>query len=358
MRRRGLLGLALAPVAACDRPEPTPPDRAGPPDGLRDPRLRALTWARLAPSAGNAQPWQVALAGADRMTLRSDPARTLPVLDPAGRQARIALGAFVELAVMAAAAEGRGCEVAPAPDGAVALRLAAAPGLPADPLFAALPRRQTKRLAYDLLEPAKPAEEAALLAAAGTAVRFGCVVEPERVARLRELARHAHEQAQESAAVAREEVAWLRLDGAAEDGIPVRGSPVRWARALGLLSAGQLADPTSLAFRMARLQWANLFAATASFGWLATAADGAADRFAAGRAYQRVDLAAAALGLAIHPVSEALGDIPALGEARGELERLLGAPGRVQMMFRLGRAGPQPRTPRRPVEAFVANRVE
>ena len=109
---------------------------------------------------------------------------------------------------------------------------------------------------------------------------------------------------------------------------------------------------------MARLQWANLFAATASFGWIATLADGAEDRLAAGRAYQRVDLAAAAQGLAIHPVSEALGNVPALGGARGELERLLGAPGRVQMLFRLGRAGPQPPTPRRPVEAFTVVTVE
>ncbi len=92
---------------------------------------------------------------------------------------------------------------------------------------------------------------------------------------------------------------------------------------------------------MARLQWANLFAATASFGWIGTADDGPDDRLAAGRAYQRVDLAAASLGLAIHPVSESLGDVPALGDARAELESRLGvrSPGRVQMLFRLGRAG-------------------
>ena len=358
MRRRGLLGLALAPLAACDGPPVTPDAWSGPSSELRDPRLRALAWARLAPSPGNAQPWRATLAGADRLILREDPTRALPAVDPDGRQARIALGAFLELAVMAAAAEGRRCEVAPLPDAAVALRLAAVSGLPPDPLFAALPRRRTTRLAYDLLKPVEPAEAAALLAAAGTAVRFGCAVAPERVGRLRELARRAHEQAQEIAAVARAEAAWLRLDETAEDGIPVRGAPVRWARELGLLSAGQLADPASLAFRVARLQWANLFAATASFGWIATAADGAADRLAAGRAYQRVDLAAAALGLAIHPVSEALGDVPALDAARGELERLLGAPGRVQMLFRLGRAGPQPPSPRRPDAAFMTMTVE
>ena len=126
----------------------------------------------------------------------------------------------------------------------------------------------------------------------------------------------------------------------------MRGAEVRWAARLGLLSPARLAEPNSPAARMARLQWANLFAATASFGWLATQADRTADRLDAGRAYQRVDLAAAALGLAIHPVSEALGDFVGLADMRTELERLLGVspPVRVQMLFRLGQAGPQPPT--------------
>lgn len=358
MRRRGLFGLALAPLAACDGPETIPRAWSGPPDSLRDPRLRVLAWARLAPSACNAQPWRAALSGLDSIELRADPTRALRALDPDGRQARIALGAFVELAVLAAAAEGRRGEVIARPDGSVSLRFVPDPGARLDPLFAALPLRRTTRLAYDLEKPVEPAEAAALAAAAGTAVGFGCVVEPETVAALRKLTREARERAQAMPAVARESADWLRLDGAAEDGIPVRGSAVRWARALGLLAPAQLADAGSLAAWMARLQWANLFAATASFGWIATARDEAADRLAAGRAYQRVDLAAASLGLAIHPVSEALGDVPALGGERGQLERLLRPSGRMQILFRLGRAGPQAHTPRRPVEALLEGSVE
>lgn len=317
-----------------------------------------LAWARLAPSAGNAQPWLVALAGPARAVLRTDPSRRLAALDPDGRQARIALGAFVELAVLAAGAEGRHGAIAALPDGALELTLAPDPAVRPDPLFAALLQRRSTRLAYNLDKPVAPAEAAALAAAAGTAVSFGCVAEPERVASLRELARRARERAQEVPEVARESAAWLRLDDAAADGIPVRGASVRWARELELLSARQLADPASLAFRLARLQWANLFAATASFGWIATPRDEAADRIAAGRAYQRVDLQAAALGIAIHPVSEALGDVPALSGVRDELVPLLGSPGRVQMLFRLGRAGPQAPTPRRPVAAILQRIVE
>ena len=364
MRRRGLLGLAAASLAACGGPEPELAAWRGPPPDLRDARLRILTWARLAPSPCNTQPWHAALAGPDRIELCCDPARRLTAADPDGRQARLALGAFIELAVLAAAAEGRRAEVLKVPDGSVALRVTPQPAIRLDPLFAALPLRRTTRLAYDLEKPVSEPEAETLAAAAGPAVRFGCVVEPAAVAALRALTADAHRRAQAIPELAREGAAWLRLDGAADaawpDGIPLRGAEVRWAHRLGLLSPDRLADADSVAARMARLQWANLFVATASFGWIDTADDGSDDRLAAGRAYQRVDLAAASLGLAIHPVSESLGDVPALGDARAELESRLGvrSPGRVQMLFRLGRAGPQPHTPRRSVEAILGRSVE
>ena len=236
------------------------------------------------------------------MVLACDPARALRALDPDGRQALIALGAFVELAVLAALAAGRWAEVALHDDGVASIVLLPDPVLRPDPLFAALPHRRSTRLAYDLEKPITPPDATALADAAGPAVGFGCVVEPRAVAVLRSLTRAAHERAERLHTVAAEDASWLRLEGredaAALGGIPVRGMEVRWATRLGLLSPARLAEPNSPAARMARLQWANLFAATASFGWLATQADRTADRLDAGRAYQRVDLAAAAVGLA------------------------------------------------------------
>jgi len=364
VRRRGLLGLAAASLAACGGPEPEHAAWRGPPPDLRDIRLRILSWARLAPSPCNTQPWLAALDGPERIELRCDPARRLTAGDPDGRQARLALGAFVELAVLAAAAEGRRAEAQSLPDGSVTLRVMRQPAIQPDSLFTALPLRRTTRLAYDLEKLVSEPEAETLAVAAGLAMRFDCVVEPDAVAALRALAADAHRRAQAIPELAREGAAWLRLDGAADaarpDGIPLHGAEVRWAHRLGLLSPDRLADANSVAARMARLQWANLFAATASFGWIATADDRADDRLAAGRAYQRVDLAAASLGLAIHPVSECLGDVPMLGDARAELEGRLGVrpPGRVQMLFRLGRAGPQVHTPRRSVEAILGQTVE
>ncbi len=82
---------------------------------------------------------------------------------------------------------------------------------------------------------------------------------------------------------------------------------VWWLTQLGVLSRANLSRAGSPAWQLGRLQWQNLVAGTASFGWLVTADDSMASRIAAGRAYQRVDLAAAAAGVAIHPVSQALG---------------------------------------------------
>ena len=149
---------------------------------------------------------------------------------------------------------------------------------------------------------------------------------------------------------------WTRL-GAAEvaarpDGLALTGTPVWWLRQLGLLSQASLARPGSLAWRLGRLQWENLIAGTASFGWLATDDDGLANRIAAGRAYQRVDLAAAAAGVAIHPVSQALGDYAEQAEPRRRLDAILGVgpPARVQMLFRV-----RLRRPASPIAAPAAH---
>jgi hypothetical protein len=338
----------------------------GPPPDLADPRLVALAWALLAPSPHNTQPWRAELSGTDGILLRVDRARLLPVVDADGRQTLIAHGAFLELLALAAGAQGRRAEVALFPDARPddppvgAVRLVADTGAAPDPLFAALPQRRSTRLAFDPEKPLKPPHAEVLRqAAAGAAVRLEYATDPEPVGRLRALAREAFELEYALPPALEETVGWMRL-GAGEvaarpDGLAIAGTPVWWLTRLGLLSREQLRTPGSLAWRMGRLQWDNLFAGTASFGWLVTARDEPADRIAAGRAYQRLDLAAAANGVAIHPVSQALGDHAATAEARRRLDQLLGIrpPARVQMLFRLGYAGPQPPSPRRPLRAVA-----
>ena len=374
LRRRRLLDLAargglLLPTAflpACDDTPPRPavaPWR-GPPAGLAEPALAALSWAVLAPSPLNTQPWLVEHRPPDRLALRLDPQRLLPAGDPRARQAVIALGAFLELLALAMAARGHdaGIELAASAELAAVARgarplarigLRPDAGAGPDPLLAALPWRRSSRQAFDPEKPLKAGDEPRLRAAVtGLDVRLGIVREHVAVAALRARCEAAFLAAQARKDVLAEQAAWLRLDPAElarrPDGLPLTGAAIWCLRQVRLLTAADLADPDGLAALLRRLVWHNLFLGTASFGWLATRGDGLPERILAGRAYQRLDLACAAAGVAIHPVSEAVEAMTAPADLTD-----LAPPWRIQMLFRLGYAGPMPPTPRREVAAIL-----
>lgn len=82
-----------------------------------DVRIRALSYAVLAPNAHNRQPWLVDLSEPNVVTLHCELDRRLPETDPFDRQITISLGCFLELFVLAAAEEGFGAEIAFFPDG-------------------------------------------------------------------------------------------------------------------------------------------------------------------------------------------------------------------------------------------------
>ena len=83
-----------------------------------DPRMRALSYAILAPNPHNRQPWLVDLRQDGEVTLYADTDRLLPHTDPFSRQIVIGLGCFLELLVMAAAEDGYGVTLDLFPDGA------------------------------------------------------------------------------------------------------------------------------------------------------------------------------------------------------------------------------------------------
>ena len=134
MKRRKFLQLAGGGVvmsasaggvfAATRRPERAlAPWAAAGGSAYRDPRLRALSYAVLAPNPHNRQPWIFALEGDDRVVLSFDVNRQLPETDPFDRQLTIGLGCFLELMVMAAEAEGRQVDLQLFPDGSSPQRL-------------------------------------------------------------------------------------------------------------------------------------------------------------------------------------------------------------------------------------------
>ena len=228
------------------------------------------------------------------------------------------------------------------------------------PLFAALPHRRTTRLAFDLEKPVtRPHARAADRGGRSVGVRLRCH-RPAPVAALRTLAPDGARRAERAGAWRAEEARWLRL-GADEIAAAQRRHPgARRSIALGRAHWGcsrprQLADPDAAAARMARLLWDNLFAATASFGWLATADDGLRERL------EPAAPTSASTWLPPRWASPSTRSArrwetsPSWPTRRLELERLLGVapPPRVQMLFRLGHAGPQPPHPRRHYHAVI-----
>ena len=73
-----------------------------------EPRMRALSYAILAPNPHNRQPWQVDLRTEGEVTLRVDTDRLLPHTDPFSRQIVVGLGCFLELMILAAQQDGFG----------------------------------------------------------------------------------------------------------------------------------------------------------------------------------------------------------------------------------------------------------
>ncbi len=357
------------PLGACDEvPASATAPWTGPAAGETDPRRRALSWALLAPNPHNRQPWLADLRQPGLVRLHVETGRTLPQTDPYGRQILIGCGAFLELLVMAAAADGWRTEVQLFPDGTPApdrlderpfatVAFAAAPAT-VDPLFAAVRTRRSVK------EPFQPdsAPDAATLAALGRAAGggFGATASPDRVAALKTLILDAWKIEYDTPRTLKESVDLMRI-GSAEiaanpDGIDLAGPMIWVGRTLGLVTREKLLTPGTMAHGSGLSMYADMFAATPAFGWLTSADNERATQIAAGRAYLRLALAATTAGLAVHPVSQALQEFPEMAPAFERAHRLLEAPpsGRVQMLFRLGRHdGAVPPAPRRPLPHMV-----
>lgn len=335
--------------------------------GYPDLRRRALSWALLAPNPHNRQPWRVKLEGDDALLLYCDLGRRLPATDPFDRQITMGCGAFLELLAIAAAEEGHRTEIVPFPEGEDMRTLDARPvarvtfvkdGTSPDPLFAQIPRRRTNRLVYEARDV--PADALERLAAGGRAhgVSAMTVGDTPLAGTLRDLTWRAHEREVRTRAAMQESIDVMRI-GAREvdanpDGIVLEGAMIEIGRMVGLLSREKLADTASSAFRQGLDQYREKARSARAFAWLVNDNRSRADQLAAGRAYARLQLTATALGLVMHPWSQALQEYPEMADLYAEAQRLLGEGRRVQMLVRVGYAKEVPPAPRRGLEALLA----
>lgn len=379
----GVAGTLLLPGCSADYPAAAVAAWNGPAAG-EEVRRWALGHAILAPNSHNRQPWLVDLREPDAITLYVDRERMLPQTDPWFRQIVVSQGTFLELLVIALRERGIEPRVELFPDGEFAPRAVdarpvariawprGASGAAKDPLYAQILRRCTAKVDYDTGRPVAPdvlrALADALPADPGFGVRFGGTVEAGRLAPLRTL---CWEAARAELTTPRTLMESLRLTrvGPAEivahpDGITLNEPMVRAIDAVGLFDRSRPPEEGSAAYKNMMARFEGHSRTAMGFVWLAsaTAANAPAGRtrsaeVAAGRAYVRLQLQATALGLQMHPMSQAPQEFPEMRPYHERLHALtVQRPAEVetvQMFCRIGYCAPQRHTPRRGVDAII-----
>jgi hypothetical protein len=334
-----------------------------------DPRLRALSYALLAPSPHNLQSWIADVRRPGEIVLSVDTARLLPETDPPGRQITIGQGTFLEVLDLGLRAQGLaprlelfpGGEYADVPDGRPVARLTVTAAEPVrDPLLDEVPRRRTNRTPF-LAGPVEPRDLAALLATpVPVEVRAEGTVEPGLRGRIAELAYLGFEVEVRTARTFLETVKLLRIGtseiDAHRDGVSVTGFAPWLGRRLGLLDEKALLDPAGSGAKRSLADTRRQVDTARGFVWLSTAGNSRREQVLAGRAYVRLHLAATRLGLAWQPMSQLMQEFPEMAELQARYYQALGVPrggATLQMLARIGHASPIGPSPRRELAAVV-----
>ncbi len=306
-----------------------------------------LTTAGRAPSLHNTQPWRFRIER-DLIELHADPDRALPVIDPSGRELRIACGAALFNLRLALHGHDIRPTVTLLPD-------PARPGFiatirnggrkPATPeqreLLRAVPRRHTNRHPFTD-SPLIPADLHTLRRAAlDEGAWLHVVRQPDQRDQLRDLVAQAHRQQMDNPDFRAELDRWTGSDPGRRDGVPAAaGGPLpspqhRWV----------MRD-----FRGATEQPATArFEEDPTIAVLTAHLTGDRADIQVGQALERVLLAATVSGLAVSFLSQ----VVEVGRTREELRRLIGGSQPPQAVLRIGRGWPVSATPRRPAADLV-----
>lgn len=315
-----------------------------------EPRRKALSYALLAPNPHNRQPWLVDLSTPETVVIWRDEDRDLPVTDPYGRQLTIGMGCFIELMRIAAAEDGYAVDLSLFPQGdagPVAIAHFSEGAVP-DPLFAHVMSRRSCKEPYR--PDAVPAQAVTALSDHGTVI-----TDPDRITQLRDLTWRAWLTEAEDPAAYGESVDLMRFGRAQieanPDGIDLGGPMLETLMLAGLLNRESQRDPSSTGYQEGVRLYREMLTETPAYIVQSSPTNTREDQIAAGAQWLRANLAATGLGLAVHPVSQALQEYPAMATHYREAHALLAPEGHtLQMLARLGYGPEVPRTPRWPLE--------
>lgn len=327
-------------------------------DVYDDPRLRALSYAILAPNPHNRQPWEVRLIGDDSLEITCDLTRRLPATDPFDRQITIGFGCFLELLRLAGAEEGFELDIEEFPAGNAQPRLSSDPvarvrfrqGANSDPLFTQIRNRRSTKIAYE--DRRLTHSDIANLTAVSPLVGF--MQDPLQIDTLRQLTIQAFDLESRTPYTLKESIDLMRIGDPAiaqnPDGIDLGGPQFTQLHEAGILTHERLLDIDSPVFERNLSAQLDILRATQGYVWLVTPGNSRHDQLRAGRDYVRLNLAATAFGLLMHPTSQALQEFDEMKGFYQEVHKMLGVeqPQRIQMLARIGygpQVDPSPRWP-------------
>jgi nitroreductase len=317
----------------------------GPPPDIAN----VVRCATLAANSHNTQPWRF------RVTERAidilpDFARRTPIVDPDDHHLFVSLGCAAANLAIAAAASGRLGEIAVAPDHS-GVRYEYDRGSPsADPLLAAIAKRQSTRAEYD--GRAVSVADLATLQSAGAISGTHLVIVNDRAQmnRIRDLVVAGNNDQMADAAFMNELKQWIRFN-------PRRAM----ASGDGLFSAasGSPSLPTPVGnFVIDRLfnakpegdKYARQINSSAGIAIFIGEREDREHWIKTGQACQRFALAATSLGLKLAFINQPVEVV----RLRGELAGMVGTTKRPDLVLRFGYGSALPYSPRRPVASVMA----
>jgi hypothetical protein len=308
--------------------------------------------AILAPSGHNTQPWRFGSSG-NRILIRADLSRRLPVVDGDDHALYISLGAALENLRIAARQHGLHSDVEYFPpewSDALVVHLTPAPPSAESALYKAIPIRQSTRRLYEAKRI--PSDHLRRLEEASTedGVAFQLFTGPAQIEPLIELVKEGNREQMRDPAFVAELISWVRFSHgevrASGDGLtaPAMGMPAvpRW-----------LGAPIMKAFlkpEMQAKQAEKMIRSSPALMLFAAERNDRENWVRLGQSFERVALTATSVG-----IKQAHMNMPCeVVNVRRQLQQHLGlANEQPLLLLRIGYGKASPRSPRRPVSAVM-----